>query len=305
MIKFNVTKLPTKKKNAISIFLKRLGVECWNDGIEISCIESKTEIKYIFDGEQLYLYGNQDVHFYRALHLFLQKYEKSRNGKSERTEKISFNNVGIMLDCSRNGTISIPTIKEFILQSAASGINQLFLYMEDVYEIPEDPYFGAFRGKYTYGELKDVDTFGCDVGVEIIPAIQTLALVLRDKSMLGINLCNAYKTNEKTELNALITKMEQLITTLTELKDKREEIWYFECRPFGYEILDIRLGGIIVRLQTAIKRLHQYIIGALEEIPELKEERLIFSVDDTNKEHTLCIGGFWQHMISAGNIAGI
>ncbi|EJW89797.1 glycosyl hydrolase family 20, catalytic domain protein, partial [gut metagenome] len=55
------------------------------------------------------------------------------------------------------------------------GLNQIYLYMEDVYEIPEDPYFGAYRGRYRYEELKKLDEYGKNVGVELIPCIQTLA----------------------------------------------------------------------------------------------------------------------------------
>ena len=49
------------------------------------------------------------------------------------------------------------------------------LYMEDTYEIPEYPYFGHLRGRYTQVELKALDTYAQAVGVTLIPAIQTLA----------------------------------------------------------------------------------------------------------------------------------
>ncbi len=37
--------------------------------------------------------------------------------------------------------------------------NALYLYMEDVYEIDGEPYFGHQRGRYTHAGLKDIDNY--------------------------------------------------------------------------------------------------------------------------------------------------
>ena len=37
------------------------------------------------------------------------------------------------------------------------GYNQLQLYMEDTYEVKEEPFFGHFRGRYTQEELKEAE----------------------------------------------------------------------------------------------------------------------------------------------------
>ena len=58
---------------------------------------------------------------------------------------------------------------------AVMGLNTLLLYIEDVYEIEDEPYFGYMRGRYTQEELKQVDDYAHALGIEVIPAIQTLA----------------------------------------------------------------------------------------------------------------------------------
>jgi len=55
-----------------------------------------------------------------------------------------------------------------------NGFNQLQLYMEDMYEIKERPYFGYMRGRYLYEELKSIDDYAYDLGIEVVPCIQTL-----------------------------------------------------------------------------------------------------------------------------------
>ena len=84
---------------------------------------------------------------------------------------------GVMLDCSRNAVMSVEQVKKFMDTIKKLGYNALGLYLEDTYEIKSEPYFGYLRGKYTTVELKEIDTYGIKIGVEVIPYIQTLAHV--------------------------------------------------------------------------------------------------------------------------------
>ncbi len=83
--------------------------------------------------------------------------------------------LGFMLDCSRNAVSSVETIKKLIRILAVSGYTYLQLYMEDLYEIDGEPYFGYGRGRYDSKELTELDRYAADFGIELIPCIQTLA----------------------------------------------------------------------------------------------------------------------------------
>ena len=82
---------------------------------------------------------------------------------------------GVMLDASRNAVMKPEEIKKFALLLKQMGYNMLMLYTEDTYEIPEEPFFGYLRGRYTREELKDVVSYCASIGMEVIPNIQTLA----------------------------------------------------------------------------------------------------------------------------------
>ena len=133
----------------------------------------------------------------------------------------------------------------------------------------------------------------------------TLAELLSEKSMIGIHIRKAYQQGEKEKLIALVAQIKSCISKISTLKEKREEIWFSECRPFGFEVLDIRLGGIKVRLESAERRIQSYLDGKVASIEELEEEMILYHEDVNDKNHKLCQGGFWQTMVSAGNIAGI
>ena len=51
---------------------------------------------------------------------------------------------------------------------------KLYSYMEDMFEVPEYPYFGYQRGRYTKAELKEVVAYGKRFGITLNPSMQVL-----------------------------------------------------------------------------------------------------------------------------------
>jgi len=87
----------------------------------------------------------------------------------------TFTRFGTMLDCSRNGVMTVDAIKKWIDICADLGHNCLLLYMEDTFTVEGNPYFGHLRGRYSPDELCEIDSYGFAKGMEVIPCIQTLA----------------------------------------------------------------------------------------------------------------------------------
>ncbi len=89
--------------------------------------------------------------------------------------KIPFKRFGAMIDMSRNAVMSVPALKKWIDISASLGYTALYLYTEDTYEVQNNPCFGYMRGRYSEAEMKEIDNYGFEHGIEVIPCIQTLA----------------------------------------------------------------------------------------------------------------------------------
>lgn len=90
-------------------------------------------------------------------------------------EKYNYRFFGCMLDCSRNAVMTVGSVKKWIDISSDLGYNMLMLYTEDTYEIKNQPYFGYGRGRYSAAEIKELDSYAKEKGIELIPCIQTLA----------------------------------------------------------------------------------------------------------------------------------
>ncbi len=90
-------------------------------------------------------------------------------------KEIPFRRFGVMIDMSRNAVMKPAAVKDFAVILKKMGYNTLLLYTEDTYEIPEEPYFGYLRGRYTTEEIRDIVDFCETLDMEVIPCIQTLA----------------------------------------------------------------------------------------------------------------------------------
>ncbi|MCH1643175.1 beta-N-acetylhexosaminidase [Paenibacillus timonensis] len=114
----------------------------------------------------------EKIHFFRALGLLVERAKTS--DAFELTELPSFDYNGAMLDASRNAVMRVDAIKQMLRYMAVMGLNGLMMYTEDTYEVPELPYFGYMRGRYTAEELRECDDYAALFGIEMIPCIQTL-----------------------------------------------------------------------------------------------------------------------------------
>ncbi len=86
-----------------------------------------------------------------------------------------FKTFGVMLDMSRNSVKTVEELKRLLPILRKMGYNTLFLYLEDTYEVENEPYFGYMRARYSIEEMKEIDRFCNEIGMEAIPCIQTLA----------------------------------------------------------------------------------------------------------------------------------
>ena len=105
----------------------------------------------------------------------LSRAVKENWGEHDIAQHRRFSSCGAMVDCSRNAVMKVETVKRYIDQLAALGMNLLMLYTEDTFEVPEYPAFGYLRGGYTQAELREIDDYAYSMGVELVPCIQTLA----------------------------------------------------------------------------------------------------------------------------------
>ena len=138
------------------------------------CFKEGEELSLLMDGERLTVEAPDISAAARGLFLAACAL---RDGKDipelHQTRHIA--SCGMMLDMSRGGVMTVEAVKGMIDAHAALGLNLMMLYTEDTYTVPEAPYLGYLRGRYTEKELREMDDYAAESGVELIPCVQTLA----------------------------------------------------------------------------------------------------------------------------------
>lgn len=104
-----------------------------------------------------------------------------------------------------------------------------------------------------------------------------LSEVLELKAELGVSLKEAYDAGDKETLRELA--QETIPEVLARIEDFYESFraqWMGENKVFGLEMTEIRIGGLKQRVQSAARRVTEYLEGKLPRLEELEEERLYF-----------------------------
>lgn len=106
------------------------------------------------------------------------------------------------------------------------------------------------------------------------------AKVLSLKAYMGIRITKAYKENNRAELEIIAKKdLPRLAEYMMELRNVNRSYFFETYKPLGWEALDIRYGGAIMRIDTAIMRITEYLEGRISKIEELEEERIDWYMD--------------------------
>ena len=160
--------MPENWEKALAELAADLGFTYGETGTEVRAVKGE-EPAVFCDGQSVTITWAEPVQFYRCLSLIPQPL-----AACDIHEKVGFKTSGPMFDCSRNAVLSPEALRFFLRKMALMGLNMGMMYTEDTYEVPEQPYFGYKRGRYTYDELKAADEYAALFGIELIPCIQTL-----------------------------------------------------------------------------------------------------------------------------------
>lgn len=94
--------------------------------------------------------------------------------EKEYSELSPFHKFGFLICASHGKVFTVEHVIKWMRRLAVFGYNQVLLYTDDTYELEEEPFFGYLRGRYTPEEIRAIDRYASRLGMELIPAIQTL-----------------------------------------------------------------------------------------------------------------------------------
>lgn len=149
-----------------------------------------------------------------------------------------------------------------------------------------DPFMGIFDkniekeqlppyGRYA-AILQDAAARAGEYGY-IFESLSALCSVLGLKADLGVRTRKAYLAKDSEQLAKITDEYPEIVKRLEAFHKTFCHQWHKENKPFGWEVQDARLGGLMQRLKTCHSRLQAYLAGELPTIEELEEEILLWS----------------------------
>jgi hypothetical protein len=124
------------------------------------------------------------------------------------------------------------------------------------------------------------------------------AQALATKALLGVRLYEAYQEGDKRALSDLAySRIAEARQAIAKLYRAHYELWQETYMDEGWEIFDIRYGGLLARLDTVQDRLIAFLDGENPAIPELERTRLPY-----NGKEGLMLETQYTRMVSASNL---
>ncbi|MBQ8879453.1 MAG: beta-N-acetylhexosaminidase [Clostridia bacterium] len=149
-------------------------------------------------------------------------------------------------------------------------------------------YFNGFKDWYVdeeagekYAEyaknLEEISTRVDTKASFAFKAAAKLCEVLYHKYALGLRTRRAYRAGDRSELLRLVEDhYTPLLTLLPEYLNAFRVQWFAENKPSGFDLQDMRIGGVIARTVSCRQRLLDYIECKCDSIDELEEELIEF-----------------------------
>lgn len=126
--------------------------------------------------------------------------------------------------------------------------------------------------------------------------LSKLCDLLSLKVDIGVRMRKAYKENNREELKIISKDIDAIIKRLDAFHESVKNRWFLECRAFGFEVLDGRLGYLKNRVIFAKERIDEYLNGKIEKIEELEKD--ILPIDGCESEIEW---NHWMRTVSPSN----
>lgn len=177
----------------------------------------------------------------------------------------------------------------------------------DKYLLYQDPFFGlceslrdgeeSARYAACAERLRAVKSRG-----EFAPLFETMTAlcdVLTVKAELCEKTRRAYCTGGEA-LQAVLQDYRELENRLKVFYRALCAQWAWENKPFGFEVQDLRIGGLMLRVRHCREKLERYAAGACSRIEELEQPLLDLKGGGIAFSHKPEWVGPWQKMVSVG-----
>lgn len=131
---------------------------------------------------------------------------------------------------------------------------------------------------------------------------KALCEALSLKAELGIRTHQVYVSRDQQALAALLTDYQEVEKRIQDFYKALKRQWFLENKPHGFDVQDIRLGGLLQRVRSCRERLQELYEGRIDRIEELEECQLEMSGHGTVRHEVLVCFSSWKRNVTVNPI---
>ena len=207
-----------------------------------------------------------------------------------------------MFSVSYDDFTALDMASALLYDGNASNAEKYLLY--------NDPFLGIFDStmpkdideKFTVALEKLNSAKPTDEWKYLFDTSRTLAKILTRKASLGIKTREAYENKDLNGCRELAKVYAQLSEEVGEFYKYFRKQWFSENKANGFEVQDIRLGGLMLRLKHLSEVLTDYADGKLKNIPELEEKTLDYFGNGEDFKTAMLNYRSWSGTVTANTI---
>lgn len=157
-----------------------------------------------------------------------------------------------------------------------AGISRSLVYNDPLIGLIDRHVEGLDTKAYYTGVKEQLANAGSGIFTPAFDVIRALTDLLIHKADFGVRLKKAYDTADRETMAKMAEECDVIAEKIGALRKSHRAAWMTYNKPFGWEVHDIRYGGLSMRFETAKDRISAYLAGEIEHIEELEAERLRF-----------------------------
>ena len=193
-------------------------------------------------------------------------------------------------------------LNEFDTLGGVTGNPCRFLLYQD----PIIPMFEKDCEGYKFSELYGELQRKCESWQEKNPEYavmfafyKNLAAALSEKCKWHEAAGDIVRSKNRDAAKKLAMTAPAIVTAMNELRKAWRNMWYENRKIAGFEVVDVRMGGVTQRMESAGRRMKQFADGIIEDIEELSTPKLPYA---TFKDGKIGRVDIWRDITSSANL---
>ncbi len=167
----------------------------------------------------------------------------------------------------------LPGVKSAV-ERPANAVRTL-LYQDPLLPMSEEDYRGIDIAGHYQALAEQYHQVECPAYLrKLFDFYAALAQAMYRTSLWHSQAAGCVRSHDRAKAEKLCALVPEIKAAIETLRQATRELWFSTNKPYGFEVLDRRFGGLMARYDSAACRMGQFAAGEISDIEELSVPKL-------------------------------